>query len=416
MGRIFILAVVISTATNGLLDAQNLLRNGSFEAINLSNGTPKYYLDTFYAKNWFQSTDGSVDIYRDLKACDNNHIWNNEPGMDFCLTAADGNYCLGFYSITHYGYMEHVTGSLREPLSKGEVYKISFALKFYGDKPYFSKGLGYKFSKDPQVFKSDILFNKKPSPFYLDLFKEQKVYADFEFIEYLTDSLWNRYTTYYTAKGGEQYVTFGQFAFRQDEKIWKQLEYLRNNASQDKLNKFIAGGACVFIEKIDSVITNRHHEISANYYLLDDVKVEKIIDETTKWNQKTCQDCIDSDPLTARIPDKRDLKIDRGYVGELSFELRARIRPMEKFVIESGKNRYVIIVNNNLANSGDYSEIDYTFHYPAKKLKKNPLVYYVEKTSIEEIRNFEKRYKKETYSKGFFSGLIFLNKKINHKQ
>lgn len=411
MGRIFILAIIFSAVTDRYLFAQNLLRNGSFEEINLSDGKPKYYLDTFYAKDWFQPTDCSFDIYRDVKSCDEKHIRNIEPGLDFCVDVADGNYCLGFCTITHYGYMEHVTGCLLEPLLQDEVYKISFDLKFFGDKPYFSKGLGYKFSKEPVVFKSDVLFNKKPSPFYLDLFKDNKVYADFEFKEYLTDSVWNRFTTYYTAKGGERYITFGQFAFKNDAPVRKQLEYLRHHSTQDKLLEFMSDGRCVFIEKIDSVAINRHHEISVNYYLLDDIKVEKITDEATKRREKTCAECIDSDQETARIPNKREITVDPGYVGNLSFELKAMLQPMEKFVIELGKNRQIIIVNNYPARSEMFTEIDYAFECPAKRLKRKTLVYYVEKTNAEEIRDFEKRYKKGIYSKGLFTGLIFSNKK-----
>lgn len=154
MGRVFILALISSFFDSNSGFAQNLLLNGSFEEVHDYSGNPKMYLDTFYAKHWFAPTDGSVDIYRDIEACDETHIKNIEPGMGFCVKVDNGSYCIGLYTITHYGYMEHITGQLKEPLINNGVYRVSFSIKFYGDEPYFSKGFGYKFSKDSIVFKS----------------------------------------------------------------------------------------------------------------------------------------------------------------------------------------------------------------------------------------------------------------------
>jgi hypothetical protein len=410
MERIFILAIILCLpGWNSGLFSQNLLLNGDFEEINRPNGHYKYYLDTFYAKSWFEPTDGSVDIYRDFRACDDRHVHNIEPGMDFCVRAASGDYCLGFYTITHYGYMEHITGVLKEPLVAGKVYKVSFALRFYGDKPFFSKGLGYKFSEDSVVFKSKVIFEKKLSPFYPDLFQKHKIFSDFEFNEYLTDSIWNRYSTYYTAKGGEKFITFGQFAFQDDKLVIKQIESMRRNPLAQKMLDFMEGRRCVFIEKIDSVKITRKNELSANYYLLDDVNIEEVKDERLMLQHKTCEGCIDSEPATLRIPDRRIVNIDKGFYGDLTLEINATLKPMEKIVIAFGKHQKVIIVNNDSTGSLERS-VFYSFRYPARKINKQQIIYFIEKTNADEIAVFERIYKKNVYENGSFSGLLFQKK------
>ena len=376
------------------MDAQNLLLNGSFEQITPAKGDiGEFYLNNFYAKNWFAPTDGSVDIYRSFAACDNQHIRSMENGADICVETANGDYCIGFCTITEEGYMEHITGTLEKPLEQGKVYKVSFALRFYGDQPIFSKGLGYKFSKDSVVFNSKIKMWSKLNPWYQNLYGTNKVYGDFQFDDFITDSTWTHYTKYYTAKGGERFLTFGQFAFQNDEKIINQLNHLRKMLLQKDRTKYIESGKILFVKQIDSITIYRNNNLSINYYLLDDVKVEEVTDLSTIQEQRTCSNgCVDSDPLTVNIPNHREMTIDKGYEGDLSFSLNAQLNAMEKLVIELDKGNKIIVVNDKPQQNID---LIYQFKYPAKKLRGKTLSYYVEKITNNDIKQLNTTCTKE---------------------
>ena len=376
------------------MDAQNLLLNGSFEQITPAKGDiGEFYFNNFYAKNWFSSTDGSVDIYRSFAACDDQHVRSNENGLGFCVETADGDYCIGLCTITQEGYMEHITGTLEKPLEQGKVYKVSFALRFYGDQPIFSKGFGYKFSKDSVVFNSKIKMWRKLNPWYQNLYGTNKVYGDFQFDDFITDSTWTHYTKYYTAKGGERFLTFGQFAFQNDEKIINQLNHLRKMLLQKDRTKYIESGKILFVKQIDSITIYRNNNLSINYYLLDDVKVEEVTDLSTIQEQRTCSNgCVDSDPLTVNIPNHREITIDRGFEGDLSFSVNAQLNAMEKLVIELDKGNKIIVVNDKPQQNID---LIYQFKYPAKKLRGKTLNYYVEKITNNDIKQLNTTCTKE---------------------
>ncbi len=392
------------------MTAQNLLLNGSFEQITPAKGDiGEFYLHNFYAKNWFAPTEGSVDIYRSFAACDNQHIRSMENGLDFCVETADGDYCIGLYTITEEGYMEHITGTLEKSLEQGKVYKISFALRFYGDKPIFSKGFGYKFSKDSVVFNSKIKMWRKLNPWYQDLYATNKVYGDFQSDEYLIDSTWTRYSKYYTAKGGERFLTFGQFAFQNDENIIKQLNHLRKIFLQKDRTKYIESGKILFVKQIDTITINRNTNNNfSNYYLLDDVSVEEVTDVSILQQQRTCNGCIDNDPLTVNIPNHREITIDRGYEGNLSFSVNAQLNAMEKLVIELDKGNKIIVVNDKPQQNID---LIYQFRYPAKKLRGKTLSYYIEKITNNDIKQLNTTCTKEKLNQNGVDYWVYKSKK-----
>ena len=82
--------------------AQNLLLNGDFEEVVPNKGDYQVYLDTFYAKHWYQPTDCSVDIYRDHKVCNSSNVMSITSALQFCLRCASGNYCIGLYGISNF--------------------------------------------------------------------------------------------------------------------------------------------------------------------------------------------------------------------------------------------------------------------------------------------------------------------------
>ena len=299
--------------TQGIF-AQNLLLNGDFEEVVPNNGNYEVYLDTFYAKKWFSPTYCSVDIYRDHKVCSSSNVMNINYNLDFCVHCASGNYCIGLFTLDYFGSMEHLTGKLSKPLEAGKTYKVSFAMKFFvpDNTIIASKGLGYKFNKDSVLFHADslfsgkdlspkskklnknkILYGEKQPPYYTDLFATEKVYADFSFQEYMTDTTWNNYTTYYTAKGGERFITLGQFAYKNDKKIMEQLLKLQRHAYVEYVTKFIKSNKSLCIHNFSADVKNPNF---INYYLMDNIKVEEVSGENT-IPKKDCNSYFEVAPI-----------------------------------------------------------------------------------------------------------------------
>jgi len=409
MSRIVILVLTLFWIVVG--GAQNLILNGGFEVVKKSDGKPDFYLHNFYCEDWIEPTDCTTDIFRDSSACSDAFVKNIEYRLDNCISTKSGNYSIGFVALGFDGAMEHVTGKLKKPLQEGKVYKVSFYLKYFGCTTYLSKGIGYKFSKDSIVFDSDILFTHKLSPFYQDLFENRKIYADFEIKDYVTNKNWVKFSSTYIAKGGEKYLTFGQFSFRNDKKIMKQLSRLRHNATDEKLQDFIKSGKSEYLKYFKDLNVDRNCSVGENCYLLDEVEVVELgEDEESAFFLNDCSFCVDTDPMTI-IPQKREVEIGKNFVGDIRMELGIRLKPLEKYVLQYGK-RQIIFINTEQRDAS----MVYEFRYPARKLRKKPIQFYVEKISLSEVQNLQKNTKniKAVEFQGF-KGLMITKKKCSDK-
>jgi len=409
MSRFVICVVTFFWLVGGM--AQNLILNGGFEVIKKDDGKPDFYLHNFYCEDWIEPTDCSTDIFRDTSACSNAFVKNIEYTLDTCVSTKSGNYCTGFIALDYDGAMEHITGKLIEPLKKGKAYKVSFYLMFFGDEPYFSKGIGYKFSKDSIVFDSDILFTHKLSPFYQDLFESSKVYADFEIKDYVTNKNWVKFSSVYVAKGGEKYLTFGQFSFRNDKKIMQQLNYLRHNPWDKTFQNFIKSGKSQYLKYFKGMSGSKVNPAGVgNYYLLDEVEVVELMDNEERFFFNDCSFCVDLDPMTI-IPQKREFKIGKGFVGEMKMELGIRLKPLEKYVLEYGRRHQIVFINTDISQQG-YASMVYEFRYPARKLRKKLVRFYVEKISLDDVQELKKNIKNvKVMELQGFKGLMITKKK-----
>lgn len=381
---------------------QNLILSPDFEEIVPNHGDYSIYRDTFYVKNWFMPTDGLVDIIRDYKVCKENFV----SQMSFCVQAKSGNYCLGLLPFDVLGYMEHITGKLVQPLQKDKYYKVSFHLRFHGSKtPYVPKGIGFKLSNDSIVFKSNNIFDKKQTPSYHYLFETTKVYSDYSINEFVVDTTWKKYEHIYQAKGGERFITFGIFAYPNDEKIIKQFKKVTHNPFQKDVEKFIEKDKSLVFKRFNKETTKLDE--THGYYLLDVVEVSPLDSlpneyaETSKNHQKS----------NATISNQGEIEIPKGFFGDMTIELGVSLKPMEKYVLEYGKNRSVVIVNTD-TSSKEVSQFIYTLQYPAKKLRKKPVLYYVSPISQSELEELElSADRKEIIDNDAFKGILYELKK-----
>jgi hypothetical protein len=278
MGRLILFQITMLAFIK--VNAQNLLLNPDFESVvPHKKNDIRVYHDTFYVKKWFSPTDGTVDVFRDKKICSPDSTFSLEGILDFCVDVQSGNYCIGFIPLQFMGTMEHITGILKIPLISGHKYKISFYMKFHGDQtPYIPNGIGYKCSTDSILFKSKTLLKNKPAPFYKDLFKDEKIYADYSINEYVIDTVWRKFESIYTAVGGERFITFGKFAYKNDKKIIKQLNWLVKFPTADKIEKFLKRkNSSLICKNINQNKLNLLNKDFYCYYFFDNFSVEEII-------------------------------------------------------------------------------------------------------------------------------------------
>lgn len=232
------------------ITAQNIVINHGFEEY----WKPQIYpivTDTFYIKDWsniYLSYPSHVDFYLkgNFQKYSEEKIFRmfNVPDNDFGYHPAhSGNAYAGIIPYSMKGYMEYLTGKLSIPLIKDKKYKISFYIKYAGNKCalYFTK-LEMSFASDSSLFKTkqklQYYFSEKEST-YQNIFTKQKVYMDviFDNIPLLYDtSYWRKLTNIYIAKGGEKYFTIGLF-YQGDEITSRMNKMAIEYESADKPKK-----------------------------------------------------------------------------------------------------------------------------------------------------------------------------------
>jgi hypothetical protein len=65
----------------------------------------------------------------------------------------------------------------------------------------------------------------------------------------------------------------------------------------------------------------------------------------------------------------------------MTIQMGLKLKPMEKYELQYGKNKKIIVINTSNDVSKGYTQSYFTLRYPAKKLQKRPMVIFVEKVS-----------------------------------
>ena len=378
--------------------AQNLLINGDFEDV-ITKVTHKYgMLDSFYTRNWFTPTSSTVDIYCDTQYCDDNTIWNLEPILKYCLSTQSGKYCLGIGLINAQGWVEHITGRLSEPMQKGFQYSVSFYVNINGGNTYYSDGFGFKLSSDSILFNSEIQDELGLSPSYNDLFSNSKIYADYELQTIPINDSWSKVEYLYTASGGEKFITFGKFAYKEDRKKKKLFDKAMHRVNILNGKKLSRHYEKLGFRKVDLPLLGGDARYQPNSYYLDNVEIILVDSIARKDSVSSVKDYeysipananhVDLDPYTT-TPSQKHLPVDRGFVGDIKMELGVRLKPRQKYVLEYGKRQRRVIVCEG-PQSNHFNETVYTFEYPARKLYKKGITIYVDEVDQFELDRLQK--------------------------
>lgn len=182
------------------LQSQNLVKNPSFE---ISNRCPKE-LGTLSedAVSWRIPTSGTTDYFTTCSqelSPESNFIGSQKP--------FDGESFAGLYLYAPNDYREYLTAEFIAPLKKGESYKISFMVNLAENVEFAVNEFDVLLTK--KLFKMDTSRN-------LDLFYiKSSLSTNYKRIiesDFVADSdNWTKVSTTITAKGGERFLTLGNF-------------------------------------------------------------------------------------------------------------------------------------------------------------------------------------------------------------
>jgi Mg-chelatase subunit ChlD len=195
--------------------AQNLVPNPSFEE-NPAN-LPSYARNYIYrrerpvVKGWYQATPGSIDYYNSDRSSIHGaylhyaHSGQGRVGMVLELNPQPW-IDRGYYEPD---YKEYIQARLLQPLKENVRYSVSFYLVLDKRSEYAARSVGAYFSADSllgNVRNDRDSLRQNGTPLHY----EAQVATTNDSLLWSTRQ-WVRVQGYYTAKGGERFITIGSF-------------------------------------------------------------------------------------------------------------------------------------------------------------------------------------------------------------
>ena len=192
--RLFLISFVVCITS--ILKGQNIVQNGDFE---LYNKQTVYFLFNnlkYWYKPTWSSTDYQTSIYR--------WSWNKTQ-------AQSGDAYMGIVVAAGWDYSEYGTNKLSKVLAKDSMYCLSLYVCLGNESTGSIYGVDALFtSKRIKVFTKKSLANK---------YKSDTKLGD----SYITNKkVWIKLSGIYKAKGGEEYLTIGNFT-KSDSVIFPEL-------------------------------------------------------------------------------------------------------------------------------------------------------------------------------------------------
>lgn len=184
-------------STTAVLHAQNLVVNPGFEE-NYFSTSPEYkwvVLDELHPHGWSMPTIASSDIYVVPDTSD--PLLNRVRPAPF-----EGKSYAAFINYDQRNYYEYIEGSFTEPLKANITYTVSLAVGFIENREPDLSGIGFVFTNQKLSYPDS--FGSVMIPLIPAARLDTATVSE-------KNEEWKVYSFLYTAKGGENYFTIGDF-------------------------------------------------------------------------------------------------------------------------------------------------------------------------------------------------------------
>lgn len=176
-------------------DAENLVENGSFETI---KGKLRKEGQIEVAAGWTRATGAKVDLYSNETKEPKIQVPKNFMGSEH---AKDGSSYAGIVAYSHNNKLPrtYLSTKLKSKMKKGLRYCVKFYVNLAERSKYSSNNIAANFSKKGLVTEGKVSLSAEPSVMRFDNKSLTGMYG------------WDEVCGIYQAKGGEQYLTLGNF-------------------------------------------------------------------------------------------------------------------------------------------------------------------------------------------------------------
>ncbi|HCW08471.1 MAG TPA: hypothetical protein DGG95_14025 [Cytophagales bacterium] len=216
----------------GFVSAQNLVPNPGFESYYQCPSSFSYFGVKNFAPGWYSPSLGTPDMFNRCSFVDAG-VPRNWAGV---TNALEGNgYCGIYMWINKINYREYLQAKLNERLITGRTYRVELYFKLSSYSKFAIDRIGVLLSDSAIFFNHDQIIDVKPTfTHVMDSAYNQGT------------RLWNRVHFDYVAKGGEGFITIGNFSSGEETKS----VYLDFSPVNEKL---LSKAAYFFIDEVSLV-------------------------------------------------------------------------------------------------------------------------------------------------------------------
>jgi outer membrane protein OmpA-like peptidoglycan-associated protein len=313
---IFILCIPIQ------LISQNLVRNPSFEKT--KKCADSISLFKTIVERWSTPTLGTADLFN---PCNGFKVGvpNNFNGHQ--VSKFGKNYA-GCYFYAKSNYREYIQGSFKSSLKKGAKYKVSFYISLAEKSDFAMKEIDFLLTKN--VISSAIWTELSPSHLKNQLTKSFSANSVKSKKEYNDSKNWILISKVITAKGGENFITIGNFQKNSSTK--------KGSVSKEEKNKI-------------------------SYYYIDMVSVE-LIDKPLSNLTKTIQ-LVEEKETEITKTNKIELNVKYEFQNinftfnsiKLSQAAEIEINVLYKYLNSNKNTKIIILGHTDHIGSTDYNKV-----------------------------------------------------------
>ncbi len=193
--RIFSILFLVAGGT--LSTAQNLVPNSGFEDYPKCPGSFSRTKSEFRMNGWYSPNEGTPDSY--------NTCASGEGGVPYnwagVSEAYEGKGYIGIYLwLGRREFREYIQSALSAPLIRDTTYVISFRYRLSSYSIFVCDRIGLHLSDSALAVRNDAAWNIRPT-----------LSVEADSILTLSTGLWETAEMLYRAKGGERFVTIGNF-------------------------------------------------------------------------------------------------------------------------------------------------------------------------------------------------------------